>query len=97
MDTNDLNAAEPDEILRLRLVQISDELGALPDDAFAEKHELNVEADEVRAALREYEGDQSEKLDEWAKRSARKGIPLSPEQQALLVKMKAIGDAGGGN
>ena len=99
METNELDGKQSDEILRMRLVQISDELGALPDDSFAEKHELNVEADEVRAALREYEGDQSEKLNEWAERAGRKGIPLTDQEQleqAVVQTRGSVGEGGAG-
>ena len=96
METNELDGKQPDEILRLRLVQISDELRALPADAFAEKHELNLEADEVRKALSEYEGDQSEKLNEWAERAGRKGLVLSDEEQLALAIEQAKGAVRGG-
>ena len=98
MGTESFNVenAEPAEILRMRLVQIDDELRGLPADAFAAKHELNLEADEVRKALAEVEGDQSEALDEWNKRSARKSThEIDPEVAKAVVQTKgSVGDGG---
>ena len=39
--------------LRRRLVEIDDEIRGLPDEAFASKHKLNLEADRLRATLSE--------------------------------------------
>ena len=77
----DLDNASPEQVLKMRLVHISDELAALASDAFAEKHELNLEADEIRNALSQIEGDQSAVLDRWAERAGRKGIPKTNEEQ----------------
>lgn len=92
----DLDNASPSQILKMRLVHISDELRALPSDAFAEKHELNVEADEIRNLLREVEGDQSEMLAKWAERAAGKGIPMTDDEQFRAAYVQAKGAIGAG-
>lgn len=90
----DMDAASPQQILKMRLVHISDELRALPADAFAEKHELNLEADEIRKALSEVEGDQSEALAKWAERAGRKGIPMTDDEQRAAGQVQAKGGPG---
>ena len=62
------------QALRARLVEIDDELRALAGDAFAEKHALNLESDELRAQLDEAVGDDAQAAArEWAERAGRKG------------------------
>lgn len=78
----------------MRLVQIDDELRALPSDAFAEKHELNLETDEIRNALSELEGDQSEALKEWTERAGRKGAPADDAEQRAAAQVRANGAVG---
>ena len=86
-----LDDATPEQILMMRLGYISDELRALPSEAFKEKHALNVEADEIRSALGEIEGDQSEILAEWAERAGRKGIPAIDEETLRVAVVRAKG------
>lgn len=90
-----LDDATPEQVLFTRLAHISDELGALPPDAFAAKHALNVEADELRSALGEIDGDQSETLAEWAERAGRKGIPVSDEEALRVAVVQAKGRLSG--
>lgn len=81
--------ADPAANLRRRLAEIDAELRALPDDAFALKHELRSEADAIRKELADLVSDDlSEAKSEWAKRSARKGSHAEPdpaEQAARIV------------
>ncbi len=65
--------ASADE-LRNRLVEIADELRALPADGFAAKHSLNLEADACRRQLAELIADHDASLlEEWSGRAGRKG------------------------
>lgn len=92
-----LNEQSRERALRTRLVQISDELAVLAPDAFAAKHELNLEADEARRALSELTGDESAALDAWAERAARKGIPKTDAElhaEAVAQTKGAVGSAG---
>ena len=60
--------------LRKRLVEIADELRALPADGFAAKHRLNLEADSCRRRLMELSRDNDGcLLEEWSDRAGRKG------------------------
>ncbi len=86
-----LDDATPEQIVFMRLGHISDELRALPSDAFAEKYELNVEADELRSALDEIEGDRSEILAEWAERAGRKGVPITDKEALRVAAVHAKG------
>lgn len=95
MDVEDLDNASSAQILRMRLVHIADELAALDADAFAEKHELNLEADELRRALKEVEGDQSEALRGWTERAARKVESKTDLELAAEGAVRANGGAGG--
>ena len=79
----------------MRLVHIADELAALDADAFAEKHELNLEADELRRALKEVEGNQSEALRGWTERAARKVESKTDLELAAEGAVRANGGAGG--
>lgn len=96
MEQADIDNASPEDLLRMRLVQIDDELRALPSDAFAEKHELNLETDEIRNALSELEGDQSEALKEWTERASRKGTPASQDETWASAIVQAKGNIGAG-
>ena len=95
MDVEDLDNASSAQILRMRLVHIADELAALDADAFAEKYELNLEADELRRALKEVEGDQSEALRGWTERAARKVESKTDLELAAEGAVRANGGAGG--
>ena len=95
MDVEDFDNASSAQILRMRLVHIADELAALDADAFAEKHELNLEADELRRALKEVEGDQSEALRGWTERAARKVESKTDLELAAEGAVRANGGAGG--
>ena len=102
MDVEDLDNASSAQILRMRLVHIADELAALDADAFAEKHELNLEADELnleadelRRALKEVEGDQSEALRGWTERAACKVESKTDLELAAEGAVRANGGAGG--
>lgn len=73
---------------RQRLAEIDAELGALPDGAFARKHELRSEADAIKRELADLVSDDlSEAKSEWARRSARKGSHAEPDpaQQAARI------------
>ncbi len=60
--------------IRERLVGIDDELRALPDGAFAQKHTLRTEQDSLRTELRSLIGDELRAAsDDWAERAGRKG------------------------
>ena len=72
--------------VRRRLVEISDALHALPADAFEEKHELNLESDELRNMLGVLVGDHSEQLQKWAGRAATKPPQPSPEEELEAAK-----------
>ncbi|MGI9623055.1 MAG: hypothetical protein ACR2PK_09490 [Acidimicrobiales bacterium] len=62
------------EMIRERLVELDDELRALPSDAFARKHELNTESDELRRQLAEQLGDDIDDANAgWAERAGHKG------------------------
>lgn len=62
------------EELRRRLVEIDDQVRGLQPDAFARKHELLVEGDELRAMLREALKDELESIGHlWAERAGHKG------------------------
>lgn len=62
------------EELRERLVEIDDELRALPSDAFERKHELNSESDDLRRQLADQLGDEMDEASAgWAERAGRKG------------------------
>ena len=79
---------DPAADLRRRLAEIDAELRALPDNAFARKHELRSEADAVRKELADLVSDDlSEAKNQWAKRSARKGSHAEPDpaQQAARI------------
>lgn len=91
MEKSDLDSLSPEQILRMRLVHISDELEALDSMAFAEKHALNLEADEIRNALSELEGDQSKALNAWAERAGRKGIPHTDAELRAIGQVLARG------
>lgn len=66
--------------LRHRLAEIHAELAALPPDAFGEKHDLNIEADQLRQAQRDLMQDRlDEASDDWAERAARKGSHTQDE------------------
>ena len=78
-----------DEIRR-RLVEIDDELRALPDDAFAAKHPLRTEQDACRAELRVLVGHElGDMNDHWADRAGRKGTHSvnEDEQQQAAVRV----------
>ncbi len=63
------------EEFRRRLVEIDDEMRALPDDAFAEKFRLGQEADEIRRALEHQLRDDLDAASaDWAERAGRKGL-----------------------
>ena len=77
-----------------RLVEIDDEMRELADDAFADKHALNLESDELRERLGELVGDDAQAaVDEWAGRAGRKG---GHEQnvERLIAKVASSGEGG---
>ncbi len=79
---------DPATDLRRRLAEVDAELRALPDDAFATKHELRSEADAIRRELADLVSDDlSDAKSEWAQRSARKGSHAEPDpaQQAARI------------
>ncbi len=60
--------------IRERMVRIDDELRALPNDAFAQKHMLRTEQDGLRTELRSLLGDDLDAASTgWAERAGRKG------------------------
>ncbi len=66
-------ADQPNE-LRRRLVEIDDEIRALPTDAFAARYELDKERDLLRTQLAELvESELGPVAEQWAERSGRKG------------------------
>lgn len=71
------------EDIRRRLVQISDELSALDSMAFADKHALNLEADQLRSDLSALIGSDMEQANnEWAERAGRKNAQNPDEDEA---------------
>jgi hypothetical protein len=85
------------EAIRPRLAEIHAELAALPSDAFAEKQELNTEADQLKQEQRDLMQDRlDDASDEWSNRAARKG---SHTQDERLDKAKTLiispGEGGG--
>ncbi len=72
------------EQLRQRLVEIDDEVRGLPADAFASKHELLTEADQLRALLGEALEDDLQAIgEEWAERAGRKGTHTVNEDEKI--------------
>ncbi len=72
------------EELRRRLVQIDDEIRALASDAFAEKHELNTEADELRSELAAQLGPAMDAASaDWAERAGHKGTHSVNEDEKI--------------
>ena len=73
-------------VVMARLVEIDDELRGLADFAFAEKHALNVERDELRAKLRELLGDDAKAaVDDWAERAGRKGAHKQNVERSIAM------------
>ncbi len=91
----DINSDEVDQI-RARLVSISDELRTLAADDFAAKHQLNVEADELRRQLGQFSDGDSEIQRRWADRSARKGSHTTDDSvEAAKAAIVSPGEGGG--
>lgn len=89
---------DPVAAIRVRLVEISDELRALPDTDFSGKHKLNLEADALRQQLAEQSAEGSEEtLSRWADRSGRK-TSHTPDEDLERAKAALIqpSDGGGG-
>lgn len=81
---------------RRRLVEIDAELRALPNDAFARKHELRSEADAIRRELADLVSDDlSEAKSGWAERSARKGSHAEPDPAQQAARIVSPGEGGG--
>lgn len=82
--------------LRLRLVEIDDELRSLAPDAFAEKHELLTEGDRHRKMIAELLGsDLDAATSEWAIRASRKGTHTVDEaEMAAKAAIVSSGDGG---
>lgn len=92
----------PDDALtaaRIRLGEISDETRLLEDDDFRAKHDLNVEADDLRRVLAEGSHKDAEAmLRSWADRSARKNghtadIELERAKAAIVSPIEGGGSA----
>ena len=63
------------DAVRRRLVKLDDDLRALPEDAFAAKHELLSEVDALRGVLRQIEDvGSTEVMRRWSDRSSRKSL-----------------------
>lgn len=81
------------EDVRRRLVEISDELAGLDSMAFAEKHALNLEGDQLRNELSEMIGSEMDQANsEWAERAGRKGaqnIDQGEASRAAIVLANA--------
>lgn len=81
--------------MRRRIVEISDELRALPCTAFKEKHRLNVEADHWRSRVAEILSDDLDGASsEWAERAGRKGshaenIELAQARASIVSPLHA--------
>lgn len=76
---------DPQDVRR-RLVEISDELSGLDPMAFAAKHELNLEADQLRNRLSSLIGSEMEAANrEWSDRSGRRGGADSYEDNAARI------------
>jgi len=72
------------ESARQRLVEIDDEMRALPDDAFEKKYALGREADELRQVLEDELGDELDQAsDDWAERAGHKGSHSVSEEERL--------------
>ncbi len=86
------------EAIRRRLGEIHAELGALPSDAFAEKHELNVEADKLKQKQRDLMQDRlDDASDEWSQRAGHKGSHTQDDQLAgAKARLIQPGEGGGG-
>lgn len=82
--------------IRLRLVEISDELRALPSTDFAGKHRLNTEADTLRNQLSEL-GKDSDIPQQWAERAARKSSQaVDDDVEAAKASIVSPIESGGG-
>ncbi len=88
----------PDDIRR-RLVELNDELRALADDAFAAKHPLRTEQDQLRSELRAQLGDElGTASDDWAERAGRKGahsVDEGEQQEAAIRTTRGLASEGG--
>lgn len=72
--------------LRRRLVEISGELSGLGPMAFAAKHQLNLEADQLRNQLAVLVGSEMDKANkEWAERAGRKNAQDIDEVEASAI------------
>lgn len=98
---NEQRQASIDEtqVVRHRLVQISDELSALDAMDFPGKHQLNLEADCLRAELSAMAGAEMEEANrEWAKRAGRKGdAGIDPKEatDSAIVSARIFSARGG--
>ena len=84
------------ERIRQRLVQLTDELRALPADDFASKHRLHSEADQLRRQLSERGRDSDDTLRQWADRAARKAThTVDDDVEAARAAIVSPGEGGG--
>ena len=90
--SSDFSATE----FRRRLVEIGDELRALPSDAFAAKYALHTEADSLRGLLSETVNPDSEAaLKRWAGRAGRKGSHvLDYDAEQAKASVICLGEGG---
>lgn len=71
------------ERLRRSIVEIDDQVRALPADAFAEKYRLQTEGDELRRALWAVADPGDEVLASWAERAAGKNAQAVDDEVEL--------------
>jgi len=82
--------------IRDRLSLSESALRALPADAFAEKHRLRTECDELRATMRDrLESELDAAGDKWAERAARKGSH-EEDPAAMKARIASPSDAAAG-
>jgi len=81
-----------DAEIRERLSRSETDLRALPPNAFAEKHQLRVEADRLRETLHErLAAELSAAGEQWADRAARKG-GHEEDPEAMKAKVAMTGE-----
>jgi hypothetical protein len=80
--------------IRTELVQVLDQLNALPRDAFAERAELRKKQDNLREALARAHGDDlAEMKDEW---NSQAGAKLPPHKGNPAGKIVSPNEGGSG-
>lgn len=93
MDTSDRTADE----IRERLVRVGDEIRSLPGDAYAARHVLRSEADDLRTQLRAVSGDNDLTAQRWADRAARKaGHDQAAQAQLAELTVVTLGRSNDG-